>query len=143
MRIDPDALVQALVNLLDNAVKYSGRAKDIRVRLGQQDGFLSIAVTDYGLGIPREQHQKIFEKFYRVTTGLVHEVKGSGLGLSIVKHVVEAHHGQVRVESQEGQGSTFTILLPMQPAATPDAPASPQPESMAEGPPPLESAVKA
>ena len=141
-RIDPDALVQALVNLLDNAVKYSAGAKDIRVRLGQQDGFLSIAVTDYGLGIPREQHQKIFEKFYRVTTGLVHEVKGSGLGLSIVKHVVEAHHGQVRVESQDGRGSTFTILLPVQPAATPDTPTSPQPESMAEGQPPLGSAVK-
>ena len=142
-RIDPDALVQALVNLLDNAVKYSAGAKNIRVRLEQQDGFLSIAVTDYGLGIPREQHQKIFEKFYRVTTGLVHAVKGSGLGLSIVKHIVEAHHGQVRVESQDGRGSTFTILLPVQPVATPDTPPSPQPESMADGELPLGPAVKA
>ena len=142
-RIDPDALVQALVNLLDNAVKYSGEAKDIRVRLGQRDGFLSIAVTDYGLGVPRDQQDKVFEKFYRVPTGLVHEVKGSGLGLSIVKHVVEAHGGQVTVESQAGQGSTFTIFLPTQEVDSPDLSAPQQPPSLAEDADPLSSAAKA
>ncbi len=66
--VDPDALVQALVNLLDNAVKYSGSAKEIQVRLAQTNAELSIAVTDYGIGIPHEQQDKIFDKFYRVGT---------------------------------------------------------------------------
>jgi signal transduction histidine kinase len=111
--VDPDALIQALVNLLDNAVKYSGSAKEIQVRLAQTNAELSIAVTDYGIGIPHEQQDKIFDKFYRVGTGLVHEVKGSGLGLSIVQHIAEAHRGYVSVESQPGHGSTFTIHLPV------------------------------
>ena len=118
--VDPDALVQALMNLLDNAVKYSGTAKKIQVCLAQTNEELSIAVTDYGIGIPPEQQEKIFDKFYRVGTSLVHEVKGSGLGLSIVQHIAEAHRGHVSVESQPGYGSTFTIHLPITPEQ-PDA----------------------
>ena len=110
--VDPDAIAQALINLLDNAVKYSGKAKEIEVGLGQRDGLIEVAVTDHGVGISREEREKIFEKFYRVSTGLVHDVKGSGLGLSIVKHVVEAHRGRVTVESEPGKGSTFTMSLP-------------------------------
>ncbi len=113
VRIDQDAIAQAFVNLVDNAVKYSGTAKEISVQLGERDGFVTIAVTDYGIGIPRADQEKIFEKFYRVSTGLVHDVKGNGLGLSIVKHIVEAHQGKLEVESQPGQGSTFTIYLPV------------------------------
>ncbi len=110
--IDADAIAQALLNLFDNAVKYSGEAKEILVELGHRDGFVFIAVSDHGLGIPRPEQAKIFEKFYRVSTGLVHDVKGSGLGLSLVKHIVKAHRGKVTVESEPGRGSRFTIYLP-------------------------------
>jgi signal transduction histidine kinase len=110
--IDPDAIVQAFTNLIDNAVKYSGSSKEIKIRLGQVNGFITVSVADYGIGIPKEDREKIFEKFYRVSTGLVHDVKGNGLGLSIVKHIVEAHRGKVIVESESGKGSTFTIYLP-------------------------------
>jgi signal transduction histidine kinase len=110
--MDSNAIAQALINLLDNAVKYSGESKAISVRLGQENGFVTIAVSDHGIGIEREDCGKVFEKFYRVGNCLVHDVKGSGLGLSIVKHVVEAHHGRVTVESEPGNGSTFTIHLP-------------------------------
>jgi signal transduction histidine kinase len=111
--IDTDAIAQALMNLLDNAVKYSGSAKEIAVKLGRRDGYVSVSVTDYGIGIPREEQAKIFDKFYRVSTGLVHDVKGSGLGLSLVKHIVKAHRGRVTVESEMGRGSTFTLYLPV------------------------------
>ena len=111
--VDPDALAQAFINLLDNAVKYSGEAKQLHVRLGLKGDFLTLSVTDHGLGIPNEEHSKIFEKFYRVSTGLVHDVKGNGLGLSLVTHIVKAHGGSVSVESEPGLGSTFTIQLPV------------------------------
>jgi signal transduction histidine kinase len=111
--IDTDAVAQAFMNLLDNAVKYSGSAKEIEVRLGRNGNFAAISVTDHGIGIPREEHEKIFEKFYRVSTGLVHDVKGSGLGLSLVKHIAKAHGGRVVVESETGRGSTFTLYLPI------------------------------
>lgn len=110
--VDPDALAQAFINLLDNAVKYSGDAKQLHVRLGQKGDFLTLSVTDHGIGIPSEEQSKIFEKFYRVGTGLVHDVKGNGLGLSLVAHIVKAHHGRVTVESEPGRGSTFVIHLP-------------------------------
>ncbi len=112
--VDFESMSLALTNLLDNAMKYSGEAKEIEIRLEQKDGFVRMAVTDHGIGIPREEQKKIFEKFYRVSTGLVHDVKGSGLGLSIVQHIVEAHGGRITVESEAGQGSTFTIHLPVQ-----------------------------
>jgi two-component system phosphate regulon sensor histidine kinase PhoR len=110
---DREAIAQVLINLMDNAVKYSAAAKEVMVQLGQRDGFLAISVTDYGNGIPPGEHAKIFEKFYRVSTGLLHDVKGNGLGLSIVKHIIDAHQGRITVESDSGRGSTFTILLPV------------------------------
>ena len=111
---DREAIAQALLNLLDNAVKYSERAekREVLVRVGERDGSVLLSVTDHGIGIAPAEQKKIFEKFYRVSTGLVHDVKGSGLGLSLVKHIVEAHRGSVVVESAPGHGSTFTISLP-------------------------------
>ncbi len=111
--LDTDALTLALTNLLDNAIKYSSNAKEIIVRLSRNGDAVSVAVTDHGIGITREEQERIFDKFYRVGTGLVHDVKGSGLGLAIVKHIVEAHQGKITIDSELGQGSTFTIHLPI------------------------------
>ena len=81
--------------------------------LDRRDGEARIAVSDRGIGISRDEQKKIFERFHRVSTGLVHDVKGSGLGLSIVAHIAEAHGGRVSVDSDPGRGSTFTIHLPL------------------------------
>jgi len=113
--LDTEAIAQAFINLLDNAVKYSGNRRTVTVRVDQALNFVTVAVADGGIGIEADELEKIFEKFYRVSTGLVHDVKGSGLGLSIVKHVVEAHRGKVTVESSPGDGSIFTIFLPKAP----------------------------
>ncbi|MFL6214022.1 MAG: sensor histidine kinase [Blastocatellia bacterium] len=110
--VDADAMTQALVNLLDNAVKYSGASRNITLRLGQHGEWVTVAISDNGVGIPEEDQEKVFERFHRVSTGLVHDVKGSGLGLAIVKHIVEAHGGKVTLESRPGGGTTFTIDLP-------------------------------
>jgi signal transduction histidine kinase len=110
--VDREALAQAALNLIDNAVRYSDQAKRIEVSVCLRGGDIAIEIADQGIGIPKAEHQRIFEKFYRVSTGLVHDTKGSGLGLAIVKHIVEAHRGRVTVESAPGEGSRFTILLP-------------------------------
>ena len=112
--VDPDAIAQALNNLLDNAVKYSDSPGVIGVKVQRDNGWIFIAVKDSGIGISRDEQKKVFERFHRVSTGLVHDVKGSGLGLSIVSHIVAAHHGKVTLESEPGKGSTFTIHLPVE-----------------------------
>jgi signal transduction histidine kinase len=113
LRMDADAIAQAFHNLLDNAVKYSGGATSVTVRLRLEAGHVAVAVVDHGIGIARDEQRKIFDRFHRVGTGLVHDVKGSGLGLSIVHHIVRAHGGEVTVESEPGRGSTFTMRLPV------------------------------
>jgi len=123
-RIDQGAIVQSLSNLLDNAVKYSREARDIVVALHREEDFIVISVRDQGIGIPRNEQRKIFDRFHRVSTGLVHDVKGSGLGLAIVQHIVRAHHGKVTVESRPGEGSTFSIHLPIESPATAEAAAA-------------------
>ena len=120
-RIDSGAIAQSLSNLLDNAVKYSNGKKDITVALRRQEDFIVISVTDQGVGIPRDEQQKIFDRFHRVGSSLVHDVKGSGLGLSIVHHIVQAHRGDVSVASEPGKGSTFSIRLPVPPEGQRDA----------------------
>ena len=110
---DPDAITQALLNLLDNAVKYSQDEKWVRVELTRSDNEAVIQVLDRGIGISPREQSKIFDMFYRVEKGLVHSVKGSGLGLSLVKHIVDAHKGRVIIDSQPGRGSRFSIHLPL------------------------------
>ncbi|MEX0883017.1 MAG: HAMP domain-containing sensor histidine kinase [Cyclobacteriaceae bacterium] len=99
-------------NLLDNANKYSKTAPKIAIEVKESDGFFQIAFRDHGIGMNREAIRKIFDKFYRVPTGNIHDVKGFGLGLSYVKTMAEAHKGTVKVESEPGKGSLFTIILP-------------------------------
>jgi signal transduction histidine kinase len=111
--VDREAVRQAVNNLLDNAVKYSGDSRRIGVKLGTRDDSVTVAVRDYGIGISQDEQKKIFDRFHRVSTGLVHDVKGSGLGLSIVSHVVSAHGGRVSVKSEPGKGSIFTVFLPV------------------------------
>jgi two-component system phosphate regulon sensor histidine kinase PhoR len=111
-RVDPESLSQAIMNLLGNAVKYSGKDRRITLRVAREGDRIAIAVSDHGIGIRCEEQHRIFQKFYRVTTGANGQQGGAGLGLALVKHFAEAHGGAVTVESEPGQGSTFTILLP-------------------------------
>jgi signal transduction histidine kinase len=111
---DKEALGQALLNLVNNSVKYSRDEKYIRLDVRHDAGRVLISVTDRGIGVAKSEQRKIFEKFYRAEDSLVHETKGSGLGLSLVKHIMEAHGGSVEVESAPGKGSTFTLVLPAQ-----------------------------
>jgi signal transduction histidine kinase len=111
--IDREAMAQAISNLLDNAIKYSGEVKQLAIAAEKVGSNLFVEIADHGIGIPRAEQEKIFEKFYRVGNGLVHDVKGSGLGLSLVMHIIEAHKGTISVESDVGKGSRFTILLPL------------------------------
>ena len=113
-KIDKDAISQALLNLLSNAVKYSEERKYILVGIHKNSTSALISVTDHGMGIPKEELNKIFDKFYRVTTTKAKETRGSGLGLTLAKHVIEAHGGSIEVESVIGQGSKFTIRIPLQ-----------------------------
>ncbi|HVF97454.1 MAG TPA: HAMP domain-containing sensor histidine kinase [Flavisolibacter sp.] len=105
-------LLSVLFNLLDNALKYSTDKPVIDVCLKNTGGTLQLIVADKGVGIPAEYHQRVFEKFFRVPHGDVHNAKGYGLGLSYVAHVVEQHKGTINVESNNGQGSRFVITLP-------------------------------
>jgi signal transduction histidine kinase len=115
IQVDRSAITQAITNLIDNAIKYSGEAKKIYVRGFTEDQHLVIAVQDFGVGIKTGEIDKVFERFYRGGDELTRTVKGSGLGLTLVKQIVQTHHGSVLVESKPGSGSTFSIKLPIQP----------------------------
>jgi two-component system phosphate regulon sensor histidine kinase PhoR len=109
---DLGAMADAIVNLLSNALKYGGSPPVVRLRARRFQDRVAIEVSDNGVGIPRVEHRRIFEKFYRIDDRLSREREGSGLGLAIVKHIARVHRGRVQVESAEGKGSTFRILLP-------------------------------
>jgi signal transduction histidine kinase len=111
--IDADAMQQAILNLLSNALKYSGDGRVIELSLMRSGPDAVIAVADRGVGIPAEEHQRIFEKFYRVRDASTERVAGTGLGLTLVEHVTRAHGGRVEVRSAPGEGSTFAIRLPL------------------------------
>ena len=113
VRMDPGAIGQAVCNLLDNAVKYSNGTNTIGVAVTRDKGEVVVSVSDQGIGISPDEQDRIFDRFHRVSTGLVHDVKGSGLGLSIVQHVVQAHKGRISVESELGEGSTFSLHIPV------------------------------
>ena len=113
LNVDREAMARSLVNLVNNALKYSQDRKHIRVNLYREDGTVKLEVVDQGIGIPANEQHRIFEKFYRVGDPLVHNTKGSGLGLSLVQHIARAHGGDVVVESTPGAGSKFTITLPL------------------------------
>jgi two-component system phosphate regulon sensor histidine kinase PhoR len=109
---NPPLLEQAVVNLLDNAVKYSPDGTTVRVTAAPDDGEVVIVVSDEGQGVPREHLPRLFERFYRVDKARSRDLGGTGLGLSIVKHVTQVHGGHVSVDSVVGRGSTFRIHLP-------------------------------
>jgi signal transduction histidine kinase len=111
--VDRDALQQAILNLLTNAMKYSGENRKIGLRLCAENGAAFIEVSDRGIGIPEGEHARIFEKFYRVPIPENREISGTGLGLSLVAPLFKAHGGGVHVKSRPGEGSTFTIRLPL------------------------------
>lgn len=112
---DTEAITDALVNLVDNAIKYSNDEKSIEVATGRNNKYSFIEVHDRGIGISTDEQKHIFDKFYRVTEkNLALKAKGSGLGLTIVKHIMDAHQGQIEVESIKGKGSTFRIMFPNQ-----------------------------
>ncbi|MCZ6870561.1 MAG: ATP-binding protein [Gammaproteobacteria bacterium] len=111
---DADALEQALLNLLSNAMKYSGENREIDLRLFVQNGAAVIEVSDRGVGIPTAVQERLTEKFYRVPTAENERIPGTGLGLALVHHAVEAHGGHLTIQSAEGEGSTFAIHLPLE-----------------------------
>jgi signal transduction histidine kinase len=111
--IDPDAIALAVFNLLDNAVKYSERGTQINVRMYRSDRFLCIEVEDHGTGISKADQAKIFEKFYRVHEADGKKIPGSGIGLTLVKEIAQAHHGKVEVRSRLNVGSAFQLMLPI------------------------------
>jgi two-component system phosphate regulon sensor histidine kinase PhoR len=109
---DREAIGEAIINLLDNAIKYSREQKYISMKTGKDKRYSFIEVSDQGIGIAKNHQVEIFEQFYRAPIGDVHTTKGSGLGLALVKRIVEAHHGKIKVESALGKGSTFRLYFP-------------------------------
>ncbi|KYF53226.1 histidine kinase [Sorangium cellulosum] len=130
---DRSALVDAIVNLLSNAYKYGGQPRKISVSAHGSSRSALITVRDNGKGIARTEHKRIFEKFYRVDDLLARQQEGSGLGLSIVKHVIRAHGGRILVDSEPGKGSTFTLVLPLR--GSPRATAAARRPAGAKAPP--------
>ena len=113
VRCDHRQLRSALVNLVDNAIKYSGRGETVEVGAQLEGDRVGLVVRDHGIGIPARDLERIFERFYRVDRARSRDTGGTGLGLAIVRHVAQVHGGEVTVDSREGEGSTFTLYLPL------------------------------
>jgi signal transduction histidine kinase len=113
VKIDRNAMKLAVNNLLDNAVKFSPENSEVKVTLEKQGEKLLLKIKDDGIGIPKNEQGSIFEKFYRTKDALRHSITGTGLGLTIVKQIVEAHNGEIGVESEPGKGSSFTVTIPL------------------------------
>jgi len=106
-------LEQVLQNLIQNAIKYSPPGALMTVRIERQDAYASVAVADHGIGIPEAALEQLFQRFYRAPNVDERQISGMGIGLFVVKEIVKLHSGAVEVDSIEGQGSTFTIRLPL------------------------------
>lgn len=115
--VDSGAIHQALVNLLDNAIKFSPAGAVVTIQLSSDEARhrWHISITDQGPGIAAAEHQRIFERFHRLGSELRRETQGTGIGLSVVKAIAEAHHGTITLRSQPGHGSTFVLSIPLQP----------------------------
>jgi two-component system sensor histidine kinase SenX3 len=113
IRCDHRQLRSALVNLVDNAIKYSGAGESVEVGARLDGERVALVVQDHGIGIPARDLERIFERFYRVDRARSRDTGGTGLGLAIVRHVAQVHGGEVTVQSREGEGSTFTLYLPL------------------------------
>jgi two-component system phosphate regulon sensor histidine kinase PhoR len=113
VRGDHESISEAVINLIDNAIKYSHEKKRITITMGIERRQAFVEVKDEGIGIPKNYQPEIFEKFYRAPTGDVHNTKGSGLGLTLVKKTMEAHLGRIKLESAPGKGSTFRLYFPI------------------------------
>ena len=105
-------VVNVMQNLIENSIKYSGDSVIIRIECQRNKEYVKISVSDNGIGIPKKHQAKVFDKFYRVPTGDIHNVKGFGLGLHYVRNIIEKHSGKIGLSSEAGRGSTFTINLP-------------------------------
>ncbi len=113
-RGDREALTQAILNLLSNAMKYSGAARHIEMRVGTRDHEAFVDVVDRGIGIPKDDQSRIFERFHRVQSAETTGIAGTGLGLALALHAVEAHRGRITVLSDVGRGSTFSVCIPLE-----------------------------
>ncbi len=111
---DTDKMFQVFLNLITNAIKFSPNGGEIRIQAEVYSNMLRCLVSDQGIGIPREDLDRVFEKFYRVDNSDNYEIPGTGLGLPIVKHIIDSHAGEISVNSELGKGSTFTLLLPLE-----------------------------
>lgn len=111
--LDDEAVTECLINLIDNAIKYSTDRKEIALKTWCDDHSVALSISDQGIGISETEVNRIFDKFYRVSHDLMHNTRGSGLGLTLVRHIMDAHHGDVRVESTLGSGSVFTLRFPL------------------------------
>jgi signal transduction histidine kinase len=112
IRGDAEALRQAISNLLDNAIQYSGNAREVCVQAWGENGTLNVTVEDWGVGIREDEIEKVFDRFYRGRDEVTRSIRGSGLGLTLVKEIVEAHRGSVEVTSDVGKGSIFRMRFP-------------------------------
>jgi signal transduction histidine kinase len=112
VRADREALSRAVWNLLDNAVKYSPEYRTVWVEVERNEDRISIAVSDRGLGIPVQEQREIFEKFVRGAESKALRIKGTGIGLAMVRHIMQAHGGEILLASEPGRGSRFTMVLP-------------------------------
>jgi two-component system phosphate regulon sensor histidine kinase PhoR len=114
IRADREALTEAVINLVDNAMKYSEAIKRIEIKTGHDGHYGYISVKDFGIGISKKDQKHIFDKFYRVPTGNLARSRGTGLGLSLVQQLMESHQGKVTVKSEQGKGSEFILHFPLE-----------------------------
>nr|WP_262896704.1 HAMP domain-containing sensor histidine kinase [Fulvivirga marina] len=110
---DKEALQEVIINVLDNAIKYSNKTRNINIQIANLGNMAYLSIQDHGIGISARDQKNIFDKFYRVSTGDLAKGQGTGLGLSLVKHIISRHNGKIKVKSELGRGTTFTIYLPL------------------------------